>query len=109
MRNPISAGEPRFDRPLQASKGLVFLAKDREDTACVIENGVVVGRQRHRPLIPLFGTLDVSKPCQNYGTQVKSARLVDVQLQVPIYRLDCEMLGAVSLVTPPKLPQDRSD
>ena len=68
VRNPISPGEPRFDRPLQSSKGLVFLAKDREDTACIVENRVVIGRQRHRSLVPLFGTLDFPKPCQNYGT-----------------------------------------
>src|SRR5882724_1892106 len=68
VRNPIAAGEPGFDCPLQASKGLVFLAKDREDTAGVVENRVVIRRQRHRPLIPLLGTLDFSKSCKNYGT-----------------------------------------
>ncbi len=37
VRNPISASEPCFDCPLQSSKGLVFLTKDCEDTARVVE------------------------------------------------------------------------
>src|SRR6266542_5447499 len=104
VRNPISAGEPRFDRTLQASKGLVFLAKDREDTACVIEDRVVIGRQKRGSLVPLLSTLDFPKPCKYYGTQVESARLIGVELQVPVYRLDGELIGALSLVASPKLP-----
>src|SRR5438128_7035471 len=109
LRNPISPGEPRFDRPLQSSKSLVFLAKDREHTARVVENRVVIGRQRHRSLIPLLGTLDFPKPCKNYGTQVESARLIGVELQVFVYRLDCKLLGALSLIVPPHSPQHLTD
>jgi len=96
VRNPISAGEPRFDCPLQSSKSLVFLAKHRENTAGVVENCVIIRRKRYRAVIPFSGTLDFSKPRQNYGAQVESACLIGIELQVFIYRVDCEMVGALS-------------
>src|SRR5437773_10466980 len=109
LRNPISPGEPRFDRPLQSSKSLVFLAKDREYTALDVETRVVIGCQRHSSLIPLLSTLDFPKPCKNYRTQVESARLIGVELQVFVYRLDCELVGALRLIVPPHSPQHLTD
>ena len=109
VQNPISAGEPRFDCPLQSSKSLVFLAKHRENTAGVVENCVIIRRKRYRAVIPFSGTLDFSKPRQNYGAQIESARLIGVELQVFVYRFDRELIGALSFIGPVQSPQHLTD
>jgi hypothetical protein len=63
VRNPISTAQLCFDCPLQSSKGPLVLANERENTARVVENRVVIRRERHRVLVPLLSPLDFPKPC----------------------------------------------
>jgi hypothetical protein len=98
VRDPISSGETGADCFFQRIKGLFVLTKDGQSATRIVQNRVVVRRQRHRSRNPWPGTFSFSDLGQNAAEQNTSARIIWIEIEVPGGAFQCSFLRAPRLV-----------